>query len=148
MIRLAKLTDYGIVLLTYFTRGGGAAVYSARALAEESHLSVPLVSKLLKLLARHGILESARGKNGGYRLSRCAEDISLAEVIRALEGPIGLTECVEAEGVCRFEVLCPVRGNWQIINEAVHGALSRISLSQMRGPLPGMPVASLVAHGR
>ncbi len=134
MIKMAKITDYGIVLLTYFARIPQEKAYSARELAQESGLPLPVVSKILKGLAREKLLVSERGAHGGYRLARKAEDISLAEVIRALEGPIVMTECVEAVGLCHYEVQCPIRHNWSIINEAVNDALSKISLSQMRQP--------------
>jgi FeS assembly SUF system regulator len=139
MIRISKLTDYGIVLLTYFTRGQGddAPVYSARELSAEARLPLPVVSKVLKMLTTQGVLESQRGKRGGYRLSRRPQEISVAQIIDALEGPIAITECTESDGLCKFEVLCPLRANWQIINHAVRAALANVPLSAMHGPTQG-----------
>ncbi len=93
MIRLSKLTDYGLVLMSYAARNKGRTVHTARELSLESGLPLPTVSKLLKLLLQAGFLVSHRGTNGGYSLAREPEDISVAEIIAALEGPIALTEC-------------------------------------------------------
>jgi FeS assembly SUF system regulator len=131
MIRLSKETDYGIVLLTHLADNVGRASYSARALAQETHLPLPMVSKILKVLARQDLLHSQRGVKGGYRLARRPEEISVADIIGAMEGPIALTECVSAPGDCRHEPLCPVRVNWQTISRAVRQALEGIALSDM-----------------
>ena len=136
MIRITKLSDYGIVLMTYFAAQRDGALYNARDLAEATHIQPPFVSKILKALARAGIVDSHRGSKGGYRLSRNAEEISVAEVISALEGPIAITECIdESDAQCGLERLCPIRGNWQRINEAIRSALEEISLSEMAQPL-------------
>jgi FeS assembly SUF system regulator len=135
MIRITKQTDYGIVLMSHMAMDG-ERLYTAPDLAEETQLPVPMVSKILKLLARHGVLESHRGVNGGYALSRTPEAIPISEVITALEGPIAMTECIDdGPGECNQEPVCPMRGNWQVINEAVRRALDGISLAEMARPL-------------
>jgi FeS assembly SUF system regulator len=135
MLRVTKLADYGIVMMTFFaTRGGNT--HKARDIAETVRLPLPVVSKVLKLLAREGLLISQRGTKGGYGLSRHPEDITVAEIIRALEGPIALTECSDSlRGDCGLEVGCPVRANWHLINRAVFESLERITLAQMTQPL-------------
>ncbi|MGH9340001.1 MAG: SUF system Fe-S cluster assembly regulator [Acidobacteriota bacterium] len=138
---MSKQTDYGILLLTHFARNGEGSTYSARGLALEAHLPVPMVSKILKLLAREGLLVSQRGAKGGYALARRAEKISIAEIISAMEGPIAMTECVDAPGDCRQEPTCAVRSNWQKINRVVSEALGQISLSDMTTPLTNRLVA-------
>lgn len=136
MIRLSKLADYGIVLLTYFTREG-KSVYTSRELADESQLPLPTVSKIMKALCRGGLVVSQRGVNGGYSLSRPAAEISVVDIIAAIEGPIAMTECsFTAPGLCEFETACPVRGNWQRINQVVIQALAGLSLLDMKQPLP------------
>src|SRR4029079_14037867 len=130
MIRITKQTDYGIVLLTYLAAHPERQL-NAPELAAETHLPPPIVSKILKLRAREGLLTSHRGVKGGYGLARQAEDISMAEIIAALEGPIAITECISVEGDCSHETLCPVRSNWQRINLAVRSALEGISLAEM-----------------
>lgn len=130
MIRITKQTDYGIVLLTYLAAHPERQL-NAPELAAETRLPLPMVSKILKLVAREGLLTSHRGVKGGYGLARQAEEISMAEIIAALEGPIAITECISVEGDCSHETLCPVRSNWQRINVAVRAALEGITLAEM-----------------
>jgi FeS assembly SUF system regulator len=133
MIRITKQTDYGIVLLTHLA-ADPERQYNAPELAAEARLPLPMVSKILKLLAREGLLVSHRGVKGGYGLARQPEAISMAEIIASLEGPIALTECISVEGDCSHEALCPVRSNWRRINQAVRTALAGISLAEMAHP--------------
>lgn len=134
MIRMSKLTDYGIVLMVNMTRAGKAR--TARQLAAESNLPLPTVAKILKVLTRQGFLDSTRGVHGGYSLGREAEEISVTDLIEALEGPIALTECSAApgDGVCSHEETCPVRAPWVQINRAVTDALAKIRLADMAAP--------------
>jgi len=137
MFRLTKLTDYGIVLLTHFAQHPGRA-QNARELALDTRLPLPTVGKLLKELTNQGLLVSQRGIHGGYALARRPEQISVAEVIAALEGPIAITECNSTKdpGLCEHEGCCPVRANWQVVNGAIRLALEKISLAEMAQPLP------------
>ncbi len=146
MFRLTKQADYGIVLMTQLASSGQAA---AGELAMQTHLPAPMVSKILKLLARAGLLVSHRGVNGGYELAREAVEISVADVILALEGPIALTECSEhSDHECCYEASCRVRENWRRINRAVRGALEDITIAEMARPevfvgqIAGSPLAS------
>lgn len=136
MIKIGRLTDYGIVLMTHMASHAGAA-HNAAEVAAETHLPVPTVSKLLQELARGGLLESQRGARGGYVLARNAREISVAEIITTLEGPIALTACSATDVTpdCEHESLCPVRGHWARINQAIRGALEGISLAEMATPL-------------
>ncbi len=130
MIRLTKQADYGIVLLTELALTGHAP---AAELAARTHLPGPMVSKILKLLVRAGLLVSDRGIRGGYRLARSANDISIADAVVALEGPIALTECSQhAEDECSYEAFCRVRSNWQHINRALRSALEGITIGEMK----------------
>jgi FeS assembly SUF system regulator len=135
MLRVTKLADYGIVMLTHLAGRGGASC-NARDLAQDVRLPLPVVSKILKLLAKNGLLESRRGIKGGYGLARRPETITVAEIIRALEGPIAVTECTDrVHGDCGLEIGCPVRTNWHLINHAIHEALEKITLAEMTRPL-------------
>ncbi len=131
MLKLTRQADLGIVLLTILARKG--VTLSAKELAESSRSSPSLVSKILKILAREGLLQSTRGQTGGYRLARTAEEITVAEMIRALEGPIALTACVDGGGGCDQECWCPVSANWRLINDALETAFSSVTLSAMAG---------------
>ncbi len=133
MFRMNRLTDYGIVLLTRVAREGRAGL-SARELAEATKIPQPTVGKLLKLLVREGLLVSQRGREGGYALARDPREVSVAEVIAALEGPISLTEC-NLPVACEHETACPTRTNWQLVNRTILEALTRLSLAEMARPL-------------
>src|SRR5947207_6740219 len=110
MIRLGKLTDYGLVLMTYMARNYDRSLHTARDLAVESRLALPTVSKLLKELVQGGLLVSHRGIKGGYNLARAPREISVADIIETLEGPIALTECrTDVSGLCDLEPCCPDR---------------------------------------
>ncbi len=150
MLRLNRITDYAVVVLTQMANEPDKRV-TALQLSEESNVPAPTVAKVLKALAKEGVLASQRGVNGGYRLARPAGDISMLEVIRALEGPISLTACVDgAEGDCNVELLCPVRGNWDRVNTAIRSALADVSLEDMAIPtMFGLPLgAEGAADGR
>lgn len=135
MLRMTKQADYGIVLLTRMAQEEERR-FAAPELAEETHLPLPTVSKVLKILSRAGVLDSTRGVKGGYSLARAPEGINVADMIEALEGPIAFTECIEdTPGSCSQEASCNIRGNWQRINEAVRGALECISLADLTSPL-------------
>jgi FeS assembly SUF system regulator len=135
MIRMTRLTDYGIMLLTLFARDARHPMKSARDLSREARLPLPTVSKILKLLARHGLLEAHRGVRGGFTLSRKPDAITMAEVIRALEGPIGVTDCCAPPSDCGIEKSCIVKSNWLKINRVVLEALDRITLAEMTHPI-------------
>jgi len=136
MLRMTRQADYAIVLLTYFAHHPTVAIYNARDLAGHVHLPEPMVGKILKLLARAGMLTSTRGVKGGYHLASDPASISVADIVQAVEGPISITECTSTEAVnCSIAAMCAVKSNWQTINRVVHDALSQISLAQMTGPL-------------
>ena len=129
MLRISKLTDYAILVMVELTRE--SEMLSAQALAERIHVETPTASKVLKLLAGNGLLQSYRGPSGGYQVSRPASEISVAEVIAAIEGPIAMTECSVEEGLCSQEDSCDLRSNWQRISLAVAQALRDVSLAEM-----------------
>lgn len=135
MIRLGKLTDYGLVLMSYVAKSDEHTMHTARGLALQSNLPLPTVSKLLKVLLQSGFLVSHRGIKGGYTLARHANEISVAEVISALEGPIGLTECTtDLSGICDLEPSCPIKRNQQLISQVVRGALEKLTLADLIHP--------------
>ena len=136
MIRLGKLTDYGLVLMTQIAQRPRTELHTARGLAADSRLPVPTVSKVLKTLLQSGLLESHRGIKGGYSLRREPNQISLAEIVSALEGPVALTECsMDVTGVCGLEPSCPIKDNQRIINQVVRGALAKVMLSDLLRPM-------------
>jgi len=134
MLRMSRLTDYGIVLLAQLAASPEPVPHNARELATATHLPLPVVSKVLKGLARQGLLASHRGAKGGYSLARRPDEISVAEVIAAVEGPIALTECSVGPGHCTQEPLCQVREPWYRINQVIQRALDQFPLSELLAP--------------
>jgi FeS assembly SUF system regulator len=135
MLRVTKLTDYATVVLTVLAARPGE-VLSATELAEFAGLESPTVSKLLKPLAQAGLVEGLRGVRGGYRLTRSAAEISLIEIVEAMEGPLAITECSHEQSQCGIAQQCGVRSNWRLINDVVADALRGVTLEQMLHPLP------------
>ncbi|GLQ46911.1 transcriptional regulator [Dyella lipolytica] len=133
MFRVSRLTDYATVVMTCIAAHPDDVLSTAQ-IAEEAHLELPTVSKLLKSLGHAGLVDSFRGVNGGYRLARPAHEISVAEIVEAMEGPLGMTECSISEGQCEREAQCSVRGSWQRINNVLDNALRTMSLADMLHP--------------
>lgn len=133
MLKLSKLADYATVLMSAVAREP-ARVHTGVELAERTHIPPPTVAKLLKLLARGGLLESQRGVHGGYRLARRPAEVSVADIILALEGPIGVTDCSIHEGQCGIETSCSTRSGWRLINAAIRQALEAVTLDQLASP--------------
>ena len=145
MLRISKLTDYGTVLLAHLA-ANQATVCSAADVASATGIAPPTVSKLLKSLARAGLVTSTRGANGGYRLSLPPQQISAADVIDALEGPVSITECSASDGDCEHEDVCSVGGAWQRINVAIRQALQDVTLNDLvraNSPAPTFRFAGL-----
>lgn len=139
MLRMSKLTDYGTLVLAQLAASEGRLA-SAHQVSMDTHLSLPTVSKLLKSLVRAGLAVSQRGARGGYALSRPAEKISAAEILDALEGPLAITECSSAPGLCGLESSCLVGAAWQRINVSIREALDEVSLADLQQPAgPSLP---------
>jgi len=131
MIRLTRTSDYGMVLMAHLASRRGGEPCNAREVAAEAQVPLPMASKVLKSLAREGLLVSHRGAKGGYSLARRPEEISAAEMITALEGPIALTRCAIHPGHCEQEPSCHVRVPWQRINAVVQQALADVTLADL-----------------
>jgi len=131
MIRLTNLADYGVVLMCEMGKNP-TALHSAVKLAQETGLPVPTVSKILGALSKADLLTSHRGLNGGFKLAGDPNDITIAGIIEAVDGPIALTNCIEkAPGDCSFEPICAMRPHWQLINDAVRDGLAGITLEKI-----------------
>ena len=142
MIRISKLTDYGIVALCEMSRAEKGL--SVSALAQRTSLPEPTLAKILKACTRAGVVVSQRGASGGYALAKAASQITIGEIIAALEGPVALTDCIDGhEGDCNVEHLCAMRGSWNKLNHAVRSALQSVSLAEMAIPFQVQPVKEL-----
>jgi FeS assembly SUF system regulator len=142
MLRVTKLTDYASVVLTVLATDVDA-VLSASGLAERAGLEATTVAKVLKPLAQAGLVQAFRGVNGGYRLARAPSEISLVEIVEAIEGPLAMTECSIHDGHCEIEHSCGARANWRRINDVVADVLRKVSLADMLTPAPTLAAASL-----
>ena len=132
MIRLGKLADYAIVILSQLSKENANAARSAHYLAQKTHVPEPTVAKLLKILTKAELVVSSRGAGGGYQLSRPPASVSVADIITAVDGPVALVSCVSnSDHACKIGDSCHMRGNWDRINEAVMGALAAVTLSDM-----------------
>jgi len=131
VFRLSKTTDYGIVLMAQLASAPDRTPLNARELAHAADLPVPMVSKVLKALAREGLLVSQRGAKGGYQLARMPEEVSVSEMVRVLEGPVALTDCAIGPAQCSHESLCAVREPWQVISRVVEQALADVTLADL-----------------
>jgi FeS assembly SUF system regulator len=132
MLRISKLTDYATVILARLAAEPEQR-FTAAQIAAETHLAVPTVSKLLKQLHRQGLVASTRGSAGGYLLSRPATEITAAQILDALEGPVALTECAGLASHCGIERTCRVGHSWQRVNLAIRRSLQEISLLELAG---------------
>jgi FeS assembly SUF system regulator len=148
VLRLSKIADYGILLLAHLARDEAAAPSNAREVAAAVELPLPVVSKILKCLARQGLIESHRGAKGGYSLKRRPEGITVAEMIGALEGQVAITECNVAPELCQHEGACSMKDPLHLINEVVEQALSTVTLADLLDPSFSPGISSLHLLGR
>jgi FeS assembly SUF system regulator len=138
MIILSKLADYGVIVATHLSAHPDRQT-TAAAIAAATRLPPATVAKLLKALSHAGLVSATRGAAGGYRLARLPAAISIAEVVAAIDGDIGMTQCSVHAVECERTNYCPTRPHWAAINRAVGTALSAISLREMIGPMAFAP---------
>ena len=130
MLRISKLADYAIVILSYLADKPNL-ILSAAKIAKETHLTSPTVSKVLKILAEASLVNAFRGVEGGYQLARKPRSIPVAEIIEAVEGPVAVTECCDIQNHCRLETSCRTKEKWQKVNQVVLLALRNVTLEDM-----------------
>jgi FeS assembly SUF system regulator len=136
MLKLSKLTDYAVVLLSQMA-SKDSVISTTPRLCEETGLPQPTVSKILKTLTRGGLLKAQRGAMGGYALAKAAREISLADIVKAMDGPIQLTECAEdTSHGCQMSYSCAMHGRWNKVNQVIRNALENVSLHDMALPPP------------
>ena len=131
-MRLTSLADYAVVVMAAAARHPAGARLSAALLADETGVPLPTAQKVMGRLAAAGLLHSARGTGGGFRLARPAGGISLADIIEAVEGPIAMTNCIEGSvHDCALEESCRVKPHLNAANDAVRFALQGVSLATL-----------------
>lgn len=134
MLRIGKLTDYALLIMSQMAKDPNAVV-SATCMAEALHLTPPTVSKILKILSDAGLVSSVRGAEGGYHLARVASSITVADIIAAMEGELAMTECCDNANGCAIDSSCTLRENWKKINKMVQALLGRFTIVDMLEPL-------------
>ena len=137
MLKLSKKIDYGLMLLSRMCAAPAPA--SAREMAGRYDLPQPMVANILKALAANGMLVSTRGVQGGYKLARTPLEITLAQVVDALEGPFNLVDCVAGEDSCKFTEVCPTHEPIQVVHEKFQKFMSRLTLAEIVG-MPRQPL--------
>ena len=146
MIKLGRLTDYAVTLLTQMTSSD--KVWAASDLSERAGLPLPTTSKVLKQLAKSGIVQTKRGATGGYRLAKPAAAVTVAAIVEAMDGPIALTECTDTgDHTCGVESICPMSGHWNRVNRAIKRALEDVSLADMMIMPPSAPNSPAIVRG-
>ena len=134
MLRISKLTDYATVIMSYLALVPNRMA-SATNIAKEIHLGIPTVSKVLKILCERELVKSYRGTGGGYQLARPSTDITIADIVSAIEGSLAMTECCTTKNLCALDSLCSIKDNWKVINKVILTALSGLTLAQMTQPV-------------
>jgi FeS assembly SUF system regulator len=131
-MRLTHLADYAVVLITAAPRRPHAARRSATELSADTGVPLPTAQKLMGQLAAAGLLSSVRGAGGGFALAKAPAEISLADIVEAVEGPIALTMCSESNNhQCMLDAHCRVKPHIGIVGNAVRGALGAVRLTEL-----------------
>lgn len=147
MLKITRLTDYATVILTHMAKAP-TQVFSAKSLAELLKMGPATVSKIMKMLSAQGLVGATRGAEGGYRLLKAPHEVSVIDILVAMEGPVAITECTLSGHRCGQALDCGVKGHWQRMNQVIMGALGQVTLADLVKPSvmnPLMiPVSSLV----
>jgi FeS assembly SUF system regulator len=128
MLRITKIADYGFILLVHMTNQDQSILHNAKDLSAAIGIPLPTISKVLKILTQGGILVSQQGSKGGYSLSRPASEITAAEIIETVEGPVAITDCSGIEGCERN---CQVSPSWKKVNDTLAATLQNLTLADM-----------------
>ena len=130
-MRLTHLADYAVVLMTAAARREPCARLSATDLSLDTGVPLPTAQKLMQQLAAGGLLVGQRGAGGGYALARSVSEISLADIIEAVEGPFTMTVCSEGRTDCALDAHCRVKPHMGVVGDKVRGALGAVSLQEL-----------------
>ncbi len=131
MIRLTKAGEYGLRAIRYLVENGDETRISIGDISIEKKIPEPFLRKLFKPLVQQGIINSTRGVSGGVRLARKPEDISVLEVVEALEGPLALNECLLDEVSCEFLDECGMHDIWEEAQTAMAKVLRSKNITNL-----------------
>ena len=129
MLKISRLTDYATAVILFMQNDD--KLYASEVIANGVGLEIPTVSKVLKLLTKAQILVSTRGATGGYQLAKASDDISLYDVIMAIEGNTAITECTKTDSLCAQEQGCDSRTGWQNVNQQIEQILVKMTIARM-----------------
>lgn len=121
MLRISKLADYACIVMMSLARHSQSL--NANELALATHINLPTVRKVLKLLQQANFLNAVRGVQGGYQLKKPAGQISVLEIIEAIDGPLAVTDCANPLKACEIKGQCVTQSGWQLINQTIRNAL-------------------------
>ena len=130
MLRFTKRADYGLMAIHYIAVNDGFGAVSAKRIAEEFAIPPELMAKILQRLAKQRLVVSTNGPKGGYALARRPTEITVGQVIRALEGPINIVSCLE-DSECPQIEKCNLRRPVHKIQAAISQVLDTMSLAEL-----------------
>ncbi len=131
MIRISKLSDYALMIMAFLSKDLDHFIQTGD-IAHNTHIAKPTTAKLLKKLARNGLLESHRGTTGGYKLAKDPKTISAADIIQVIEGPLAIMDCTLGSDHCAMYSNCSINAPWSQINRVIINSLDTIKLSDMQ----------------
>jgi Rrf2 family protein len=147
MLRLSKKADYGLMAMKHLAVRGERGASSAREIAELYDIPIELMAKVLQRLVRRGLLASRQGTRGGYELARSPSQISVADVIQAIDGPVAVTACTTEEGQCEQFAKCNVRDPLWRVRERILSALGECTIAELASDPPSQePAKAAVLH--
>ena len=135
MIRISKLSDYAMVIMAYMSKDLEHFAQTSD-IALNTHIAKPTTAKILKKLAKQGLLESHRGTSGGYKLTKDPKSISVADIIEIIEGPMAIMDCTLGQDHCSMYKNCAISAPWVQINRVIIKSLDTIKLSDLQPIAP------------
>ncbi len=142
MLRFTKRADYGLMAIHFIAAHGDDGAVSAKRIAEEFHIPPERLAKILQRLAKKKLIGSHNGPKGGYVLTRAPSEITVGQVVRALEGPVRIVSCMAEEDDCPQFERCNLRGPVQKIQATISHALDTMTLAELTAD-PIVPVGVL-----
>jgi Rrf2 family protein len=146
MLRLSKKADYALMAMKHLAVRGDAGSSSAREIAEQYDIPIELMAKVLQRLVRRGLLVSHQGTRGGYQLARSPVQMSVADVIQAIEGPVTVTACSTDEGQCEQFSKCNVRDPLFRVRDRILAALGECTIAELASEPALIPARAAVLH--
>jgi Rrf2 family protein len=136
-MQITQTADYAVRTVVYLALHGNGGPVAASVIAKEMIIPSDYISKVVQALARAGLVESVAGRNGGAQLARAPGELSMLEIVEAVDGPVTLTRCVTRPGACPRDTYCVVHGFWQTAQDGLVGLLSKTTIAEICRPREG-----------